>query len=409
VTNARLGGLGRKGLILLAWMLIRAALQAAVILLLANCLGTSTYGKFVSAIAVYSFFVPFVGLGLSHVVMRNGARDPTHSAYYLSYALKWWRYSLLPCSIAALGTALWTVPHAGSAMTLGLLAAAELSAGSLAELATRHYQSQQRVHVYGTIGVALPAARLLALGATTHLAGRTDLVLVAWSYSGASIIFACAVLPLLTRRQAFAFESGSEKMSSKSGLPFSFAVLSTKLQNEFNKPVLAQSSFVSVGAFNIAQRLVELASLPLTALQEALWPRLHSIENASAQLIRSGAALLICALLLGICTWTIAPSLPNILGSQFDEAVPILQMLAWLPVFQTVRALFNFRAIHAGLTGQFAWIYGTGSACGVASVAILVPPYGTTGAVISSYIGEAAVIFFFYAGSKLRKIARPQR
>ena len=57
----RPGGLARSGLVLLGWMLLRAAMQAATVVWLARQLGAQPYGQFVAVVAASSFFTPFVG------------------------------------------------------------------------------------------------------------------------------------------------------------------------------------------------------------------------------------------------------------------------------------------------------------------------------------------------------------
>src|SRR3546814_2019418 len=74
------------------------------------------------------------------------------------------------------------------------------------------------------------------------------------------------------------------------------AAFATKLQAEFNKPILAHLGFDLAGAYNVAQRASDLASMPLSALQESLWPRLYAQQNPIRQLCRTGLVLLTLAL-----------------------------------------------------------------------------------------------------------------
>src|SRR3546814_15377469 len=81
-------------------------------------------------------------------------------------------------------------------------------------------------------------------------------------------------------------EGARESMLATSGLPFSMAAFATKLQAEFNKPILAHLGFDLAGSYNVAQRASDLASMPLSALQESLWPRLYAQQNPIRQLCR---------------------------------------------------------------------------------------------------------------------------
>lgn len=395
----RPGGLARSGLVLLGWMLLRAAMQAATVVWLARQLGAQPYGQFVAVVAASSFFTPFVGLGLSHILLRNAARDPAHAGNYLARALRWWLRTLLPCVAASVVVALWLLPERIALLALLVVAAAELSATSLTELCARHVQAQQRTHAFGAVNAGLPGARLVALGLLWSGTRDAGVTAVLWTYAASGLIYA-ALLWLPLRAAAKAPDAVlPEPMTARSGLPFSLAVFATKLQGEFNKPMLAQAGFGLAGTYNVAQRVVEMASLPVLALQEALWPRLYAQANPARQLRRTGAALLVLALALGVALWLVAPLLPVVFGADFADAVAVLRLLAWSPMLQVMRALLNYHAIHHGRMQQIGWAYAIGGVVSVVSVAVLTPVYGLAGAVWASYIAEIAMISFLVHGA----------
>src|SRR5690606_9799016 len=118
-------------------------------------------------------------------------------------------------------------------------------------------------------------------------------------------------------------QGATEAMPMTSGLPFSASALAMRLQVEFNKPVLAHAGFGLAGSYNIAQRAVDMASLPLAALQEALWPKLYAQANPLPQLRRTGVALLLLAALAGALIWLAAPLLPLLVGNAHEGVVPV--------------------------------------------------------------------------------------
>ncbi len=394
----RPGGLARSGLVLLGWMLLRAATQATTVVWLARQLGAQPYGLFVAVVAVSSFFTPFVGLGLSHMLLRNAARDPAHAGNYLARALRWWLRTLLPCVAASVVVALWLLPERIALLAL-VVAAAELSATSLTELCARHLQAQQRTHAFGAVNAGLPGVRLVALGLLWSCMRDAGVTAVLWTYAASGLIYA-ALLWRPLRAAAKAPDAVlPEPMTARSGLPFSLAVFATKLQGEFNKPMLAQAGFGLAGTYNVAQRMVDMASLPVLALQEALWPRLYAQANPARQLRRTGAALLVLALALGVALWLVAPLLPVVFGADFVDAVTVLRLLAWLPMLQVLRALLNYHAIHYGRMQQIGWAYAIGGGVSVVSVAVLAPAYGLTGAVWAGYAAETVMIVFLLQGA----------
>ncbi|MDD3651994.1 oligosaccharide flippase family protein, partial [Immundisolibacter sp.] len=87
----RPGGYLRASGGLFGWLLLRAAAQAAMVVLLARVLGVEGYGLFVTALAVSGFFSPIAGLGLGGLLLRDGAREPAALPRQLGMALAlWW-------------------------------------------------------------------------------------------------------------------------------------------------------------------------------------------------------------------------------------------------------------------------------------------------------------------------------
>lgn len=384
----RPGRLAQHGGALLGWMLLRAAAQAGTVVLLARTLAAQTYGEFVAVIAVAGFAVPLVGLGLSNMVLRNVARDPQAAPWYLKRAVTIWARTLLPVTAAAIGVALLLLPKGLPVAAMVAAICGELLASSLTELTGRYRQAQHRHHAYGAINAGLPLLRLFALALLVFLSGRTGIASILWTFTAASLAYCLLLLPMVRVAAPVAAEGATEAMPVTSGLPFSASALAMRLQTEFNKPVLAHAGFGLAGSYNIAQRAVDMASLPLLALQEALWPKLYAQANPLPQLRRTGAALLLLALALGAVVWLAAPLLPLLVGNAHDGAIHVLRMLAWLPLLQAGRSLLNFHAIHHGHMQHISWSYILGGGVSACAVAALVPAHGMAGAVIASYIAE---------------------
>ena len=393
------GTLARHGGVTLGWMLLRAGAQAATVVLLAREMGATAYGQVVAILATASFVVSFAGLGLSHIVLRNAARDPAHEAFYFGLARRWWVLTLAPCIVAAVAIAAMLLPGGLPALAACVAIAAEIAAVSFTELGARHRQAQQSMHAFGAIQTALPLLRLGTMIVLLPTLQAVTATSVLWAYAASGLAYTAFLYRSLHLTASSKSADATEVMTATSGLPFSLAVFATKLQAEFNKPVLAQTSFGLAGNYNVAQRVVDMASLPLMALQEALWPRLYSQPDPMRQLRRTGLALMAVALVLGAVIWLAAPLLPTLLGDSFANTVDVLRWLAWLPLLQAFRALLNFHAIHHGRMQIIGWAYALGATVSVAGVTILVPAFGMTGAVVVGYVAEVAMILFLFVGS----------
>ncbi len=235
----RPGSLAKNGGVLLGWMLLRTATQTSTIFLLARQLGAHNYGQVVAVIAMASFLVPVAGLGLSHIVLRNASRDPTHEPVYFARALHWWWRTLLPSVAAAIAVAIMLLPNTLVLVAMCTAIASEIAATSMTELRARHRQAQHRMHAFGAINAGLPLCRLLAVGLLLLLNHTPTASAVLWVYATSGLLYLAFLWRAVPSNTRLAQTSAPETMTTTSGLPFSLAVLAAKLQAEFNKPILA--------------------------------------------------------------------------------------------------------------------------------------------------------------------------
>jgi O-antigen/teichoic acid export membrane protein len=395
----RPGTLAGHGGRLLGWMLLRAAAQAVTVVVLARALAAHTYGEFVTVLAVATFATPLVGLGLANMVLRNAARDPQAAPWYLKRSFTTLAWTLLPVAGIAISAALLLIPKGLSIVAMGAAIMGELAATPLAELAGRYRQAQHRYHAYGAINAVLPLARLLILGLLVLLTDGVEITALLWAHAAASFACVCVLWPVVRPATPIGAGLPKEAMPVTSGVPFSASALAMRLQTEFNKPMLAHAGFDLPGTYNIAQRVVDMASLPLMAMQEALWPRLYAQANPLSQLRRTGAALLSLAITVGALVWFAAPLLPAVVGEAHPGSIQVLRMLAWLPVLHVSRSLLNFHAIHHGNMHHISRACIVGAGTSIIAVVVMVPALGMVGAAIASYIAEITMCLVLMGAS----------
>jgi O-antigen/teichoic acid export membrane protein len=275
------------------------------------------------------------------------------------------------------------------------LAFAEVAATSWVELVARSKQARHQAHAFGAIQAGLPLARLAALALALPWLPASH---AAWMliYAVASLLYAAALSGSFcaSMRRNSMTDSADEPTGAlvKEGAPFLVGALSFRLQAEFNKPVLAHVGYAQAGALGIAQRVVDLATLPLNALQEALWPRVFASERPGSRLWQTGAMLVALALLSGAALALAAPVLPWLLGPDFDAASQALIWLALLPAVQLTRNLGNAWLIARGKSRSLTVVCVAGAAAGVFFALLLVPRWGVGGAIACLYAAEIIAI-----------------
>jgi len=399
VLRWRPGGYLRASGELFVWLGLRAAAQVLMVFLLARALGAQGYGQFVTVLAVASFLAPLVGLGTPGVVLRDGARRPQALPHLLRACLALWRRSLLIVALLSFVIVWFALPNGTAPATIAAFVLSELIGSSLAELIGRAEQARHRTRAFGLIQAGLIFVRLAAL--VLYLLTAT-LTPEGWmlAYAAASLVYSAALWAWMQRQYPRVSwrgvgakgEVASFRHLMREGLPFLTGALSFRLQAEFNKPVLAQLGYAQAGQFGLAQRALDLASLPLVALQEALWPRVFSSNNPKGRLFASGAALVVLAFIGGLLLAWFAPWLPRLLGEDYAPAAEVLMWLAALPAVQVVRNLGNIRLLAEGRAQMLTVIYGVTTLGSVTATAVLVSRMGLPGAVVVAYGTEALAI-----------------
>lgn len=392
----RPGRLARHSGSLLLWMVLRAAAQSMTVLMLARLLGADGYGQLVAILAVASFVAPFVGLGLSNIVLRNGARDAGGLWFYREFAMRALRLSLAPGVVIACLLAMLLLPGGIPQVAVFCAIAGELTVTSVVELRARCQQAERGIGAFGAINAGLPLVRVFALLLLYVTFTNRSVEIVLWVYAAASFAYAAALW--FPWRKWQSGEPAKLPMVLAEGVPFCMAGFVMRLQAEFNKPVLAHLGFDLVGAYNAAQRIIDLASLPSSALQESLWPRLYAEDTSRRKLHVSSMLLIVLAVGCAISIWLAAPLLPLVLGKEFASAVSTARCLALLPLLQAIRSLLNFHVIRRNCTQLIGWASGSGAIASVVGVVALVPGHGIIGAVISTYVAEVAMLMILGAG-----------
>lgn len=387
----RPGGYLRASGGLFGWLLLRAAAQAVMVVLLARLLGAEGYGLFVTVMAVSGFFSPIAGLGLGGLLLRDGAREPAALPRQLGMALALWWPAALACSVAATALLAWNLPSRLPLAALAAFALAEIGTASLLELAARVEQARHRVGAFGALQAGLILARLAALLLYAAL-GAVDPVGWLWVYAAASAIYAAFLARRLVAGHRPLWPQKRDWRMARESFPFTIGALSFRLQAEFNKPLLARASYGQAGSFGVAQRAVDLASLPLQAMQEALWPRLYAGRHSARQLGLVAATLFAAALLGGGVLVLLAPWIARLLGAGFEATAHLIMLLALLPALQLVRNLLNAVVAQQRRQSALTAIYLTGGVSGILFNLWLVPAAGLHGAVAAAYLVEAVLV-----------------
>jgi O-antigen/teichoic acid export membrane protein len=319
---------------------LNLVLQAAYFILLARLLGVAEYGVFAGAFAFVSIAAPYSALGSGLVFLRYVSMNANNFAIY------WGNVLIATLSMGSLLTALlWLLaPHLlnpASASITFLVALGECICRQLAISISQIFQAFEQLRMTAAINLFTSLLRLIAVAALALIFHRTT----AWQWALASL-FASALAAI----------AGSVVVSARFGRPrfvlrlfaaragegfnFSLAGSTQSIYNDFDKTMLSHYGMnVANGIYTMAYRIIDVATIPVSALDAAALPRYFrqssegsiSVRNLSVKLATRAALL---GLFAAVCLFLAAPLVPLVIGKGFTQSVMALRWLCILPVFR---------------------------------------------------------------------------
>ncbi|MHA7287344.1 oligosaccharide flippase family protein [Arthrobacter sp. MDT3-44] len=402
----------RKVGALLGGQLSRLAVQAAYFVVLARMLGPSDYGSFAALIAIATLAAPAGALGMNTIMVREVSRSPDSAKSHWSRALTFTAAggSLLAVVISLVAVIVF--PEGITFETMLLLSVAELVGFKLIELSGSVQQalgSNRQLVVAPTV-VAL--ARLVAAALCAFLVGDVGLDQWALVYLAATLPLGILVGVRTTRKIGYTKACcKTSRQEMRDGIFFAFSVSSQSAFNDLDKVLVAKMQpALAAGVYSSAYRVIDMGYAPIRAVAAAAYPLMF---KAGGKGLRAGAAVTkkISPLVVGLGTlgsvaaFAFAPLVPTILGTEFANAVPIIQLLSPLILLRGVSFmaadLLSGSDMHRSRVAAQAALIAVNILLNLA----LIPFLGIQGAAIATLISEIlfASTLWVLIGRKLRQ------
>lgn len=331
------------------WMFVGQGLtlliQAAYFILLARLLGVREYGIFVGAFAFVSLAIPYSALGSGLVFVQHvSSKAENFSAYWGNILL-----STLIGGILITGILYLVAPrllNSESASIVLMLALGECIFRQLVLCIQQIFQAFERLRMTAGIASFASLLRLLAVGVLALLLHRAT----AWQWALTSLLvsviaalIASAVVVALYGRPRFQPRLLLKRLGE--GVNFSLAGSSQFAYNDIDKVMLSHYGMnVANGIYTMAYRIVDFATVPVTALDSAALPRYFRKSHEGAATVQYLAfrlawrAAMVGSITAG-CMYLAAPLIPYILGKGFSESVAAFRWLCLIPAFRGVHQL----------------------------------------------------------------------
>jgi O-antigen/teichoic acid export membrane protein len=181
------------------------------------------------------------------------------------------------------------------------------------------------------------------------------------------------------------------------GFGFSLAGSTQSAYNDIDKALLSHYGMnIANGLYTMAYRVVDIATIPITALDTAALPRffrqsqkgVNSVVSISVRLAKRAALL---GIIMSSCLFLAAPLIPRIVGIGFNGSEAALRWLCLIPAFRGIHQLTG-----SAITGMGFQRYRTAAQFGASALNLLlnlwlIPRYGWLGAAWASLITDGGL------------------
>jgi O-antigen/teichoic acid export membrane protein len=376
---------------------LRLITQAAYFVLIARSLGPANYGAFATAVALAAALSPFSGLGTNTLFIKNVRSEKRVSSVCWGNGL-----AVTIVSGTLLSFLVLLISHLlHLRLARGVLISvciSDLILMRITELAANGFLAIGRMKDNAIQNVAASALRLTAIAALALLDRPVQLERWASAYLAASVL-----ATLYTVRRAHqlwgapTFNWSYLREDTSEGIYFSIGTAAATIYNDVDKIMLGKVSYVAVGIYAAAYRIIDVSMTPIRSLASAAYPRFFqkgmggmkpAYDFAATQIGRSS----VYSVVLFAMLWLTAPLLPKVLGADYANATLALRWLAVLPVLRGVHVFLADSLSGAGFQALRSAIQVLIALVNVGLNLAILPTYGWRGAAWTSIASDGLLV-----------------
>jgi O-antigen/teichoic acid export membrane protein len=381
----------RNSLYLLAARTLSRLAALVVVVVMANHLGDSNYGRFTTAIT-YSALISIVAdLGLNPLYTREAARDRANLPRYLGLLMSG-KVVLSLVAAVLLGGAL-TLAGLGSVVVpvvvlLTLTNYAQLLRNTFYAVGRLEFEA---VAVVAEIGIQ---AGLIVYGVRRG-AGVSYFI---WSYAasyGFTVLYCLVLIPFLgLGRPRLNLDLGMFRSWLKLAFPFAVGLLLTNLYFKADVPILQHfRQFSEVGWYTLAYKPFEATQFVPLAMQTVVYPVLAVYFRAARDRLAAAYAqffkvLVLLGWPLTVGTFVLVHPIGR-LFRLFPQSEPSLRILSLAIVFLFANSAFTAMLYSIDRQDLFAWTTGIAVVVNIGLNLALIPMYGYLAASATTVVTEA--------------------
>ncbi|HUY73076.1 MAG TPA: flippase [Candidatus Dormibacteraeota bacterium] len=386
-----------NSVLILGARVVSRVISLVVVIILANALGDTNYGRYTTLIAYLALVSVVADFGFNPLYTREAARSPRELGDFLG-TLMVFKLVLAAASVVILAIALQVGAGLPGLIVSG---AALLVATAYANLLRNTFYAVGRAEfdAVAIIAEILIQGGLILLGSRRH-AGVNFYV---WAYTasfGFTIVYSLVVIRVFNLgRVRIGLDLGLVRRWFPLALPFGITFFLTNLYFRADVPILQHfRSFAEVGWYTFAYKPFEALQFIPLAIQVVVYPLLgvYFVSDASRLKLayeRFFKVLLLLGWPLTVGTFVLVHPIGR-LFHLFPQSEPSLRILAFAIVF-----LFCSSAFYAMLNAinrqhLNAWATGLAAAINIGLNLVFIPRYGYLAASTTTVLTEAALCAF---------------
>lgn len=344
----------------------------------------------------------FVGIGTGIALVRDSTRDPSKLRERFGQARNVYLFSGAFAFLIVWPLGSFMFSTSLSPLTLAALAGAELIAAPLLLPIAYQFQAEQRMNAFGLATTLMPIIRLGAI-AILLLLDTVSISAFATTYFGL-IVAVAAIVNLSQRPCKSPMPSLHSHVSfARSGLAYVVPNIMGVASTELDKTILLQKAGGELtGHYAAAFRVMQAATLPVTALMLAALPRQFRAKVDETRGAAKTLVLATCgyAIIAAALIWAVSPLLPRLLGDQFADSVLLLKGLMVVFVTECVRQIVTPLLTTADKQRARNLIEATATFSAVIAFVVFIPLFSVWGAI--SVLGAVNVFVIVSAVWSLR-------
>jgi O-antigen/teichoic acid export membrane protein len=395
---AELGGRAVSNtLFILGARVVSRVVSLVVVVVLANALGDTQYGRYTTLIAYLALVSVVADLGFNPLYTREAARNRQELGDYLGTLL----VVKLVLAVAASVILAVALTFGAGLSALIVPGAALMIATAYANLLRNTFYAVGRAEFDAVAIVAEIAiqAGLIIFGARRH-AGVSYFV---WAYT-ASLLFTVVYSLVVIRvfhlgRVRLGFDLNLVRRWFPLALPFAFTFFLTNLYFRADVPILQHfRSFAEVGWYTFAYKPFEALQFVPLAIQVVVYPLLGVYYVSDPQRLRLAyqrffKVLVLLGWPLTVGTFVLVHPIGR-LFRLFPQSEASLRILALAIVFLFANSAFYAMLNATNRQHLNAWATGLAAAINIVLNLILIPFYGYLAASTTTVVTEASLCVF---------------